>query len=419
MKRELVFRLPCISILASGLALTGCTTDGTVSPESASGLSQSYDVWQPGPEDTCTPEIHNTYFVVGPDGLLYPTWHPPVDPATGCTFGHDHGRDPSGSDLFGKVGPIPFGYANQILDIYDPTTPRHEDHVGHKVEWENDMEMKFGDAVATSLFSVTCDFLTKMHQGSHSKDAFTNNLHELSYHIRCSDGTEMHVTIMTTIGTPGEFVASCDRDRHVTVGTAVPASSPAGGGKRAIPDRSCVEQHILVGAGEESNFGSGLRESWEISQSIRTESGRRLASFNPYFQVLFPSRYYDPSQPDGVGRSIDLCYEIEANGDLARAEECEESTAGYTIPDLLYSDSRSLFNGVRRFVDINSNTITNEDGPDTWYTDPFGKNGRAEPFAGSIKQTIAVMNNDRGIRISGPAIGRDRNYGGTGTHSPN
>jgi len=321
--------------------------------------------------------------------------------------------------LFGKVGPIPFGYANQILDIYDPTTPRHEDHVGHKVEWENDMEMKFGDAVATSLFSVTCDFLTKMHQGSHSKDAFTNNLHELSYHIRCSDGTEMHVTIMTTIGTPGEFVASCDRDRHVTVGAAVPASSPAGGGKRAIPDRACVEQHILVRAGEESNFGSGLRESWEISQSIRTENGRRLASFNPYFQVLFPSRYYDPTQPDGVGRSIDLCYEIEANGDLARAEECEESTAGYTIPDLLYSDSRSLFNGVRRFVDINSNTITNEDGPDTWYTDPFGKNGRAEPFAGSIKQTIAVMNNDRGIRISGPAIGRDRNYGGTGTHSPN
>jgi hypothetical protein len=203
------------------------------------------------------------------------------------------------------------------------------------------------------------------------------------------------------------------------VGSAVPANSPEGGGKRAIPDRACVEQHILVSEGEESNLGSGLRESWEISQSIRTEGGRRLASFNPYFQVLFPSRYYDAAQPDGVGRTIDLCYEVEANGDRTRTELCDESTAGGTIVDMVYSDPRSLFNGVRRFVDINSNTVTNEDGPSTWYTDPFGHNASSEPFPGSIPQFIAAVNNDRGIRISGPAIGRDRDHGGPGIHSPN
>jgi hypothetical protein len=410
--------LSLLAVLAS-LSLTGCDGRGTVAPEDAVGESRAYNIWQPGPDDTCTPEIHNGYSVVGPDGLLYPTWHPPVDPATGCTFGHEHGRDPSGSDLYDEVGAIPFGYANEVLDSYDPTTPRHEDHVGHKIEWENDVEMRFGDDVTASLFTVRCDVLVKMHQGTHSKDAFTNNLHELAYHIRCSDGTEIHATVITTIGTPGEFVSSCDRDRHVVVGPAVPATSPEGGGRRAIPDRTCVEEHILVGDGERSNIGAGLRESWEISQSLRTEGGRRLASFNPYFQVLLPSRYYDPAQPDGVGRVIDLCYEVEPNGDRAHADECDESTAEYTITDMQYDDPRSLFNGVRRFVDINSNIIANEDGPSTWYTDPFGRNARPERFPGSIRQFIARINNDRGIGMSGPAIGRDRDYSGSGTHSPN
>src|SRR5205807_1369689 len=83
-------------------------------------------------------EVHNSYSVVGPDRKLYPTWHPPVDPVTGCSFGHDHGRDPRGSALYAEVGPIPFGYANEQLDVYDPANPRHEDHFGHKIEWEND-----------------------------------------------------------------------------------------------------------------------------------------------------------------------------------------------------------------------------------------------------------------------------------------
>ncbi|HEY6209718.1 MAG TPA: hypothetical protein VIW28_11700 [Gemmatimonadales bacterium] len=46
--------------------------------------------------------------MVGPDGKLHPTWHPPIDPATGCSFGPDHGRDPRGSALYAQVGPIPF-----------------------------------------------------------------------------------------------------------------------------------------------------------------------------------------------------------------------------------------------------------------------------------------------------------------------
>ncbi len=101
--------------------ITACQNDPLYSnPGDAKGFSAAYGIRTPGPNDTCIPEIHHKYSVVGPDGLLYPTWHPPIDPATGCQFGHEHGRDPRGSDLYQQVGPIPFGYANQKLDEYDP-----------------------------------------------------------------------------------------------------------------------------------------------------------------------------------------------------------------------------------------------------------------------------------------------------------
>src|SRR5262245_31250611 len=191
------------------LAFVMCETDRVASYGNREpiGDSRAFTLWVPGPTDTCTPEIHNKYMVVGPDGLRYPTWHPPTDPVSGCTFGHEHGRDPKGSDLYNDVGPLVFAYANQQLEIYDPNNIRTEDHVGHKVEWENDVRLDF-EGPGGSVFTVTCDVLAKLHQGTHSKDAFTNNLHEIIYHIKCSDRTEMHVQMMTAIGRAGEFIAS-------------------------------------------------------------------------------------------------------------------------------------------------------------------------------------------------------------------
>jgi hypothetical protein len=411
----------CASWAALALigAAAACDDVRPSGPSEATGPSQAYGIWTPGANDTCTPEIHNRYSVVGPDGKLYPTWHPPVDPETGCTFGHEHGRDPSGSHLYATVGPIPFGFANEQLDIWDPSGMRHEDHVGHKIEWENDIRLHFGGAVAGALLELRCDVLTKLHQGTHSKDAFTNNLHELAYHIRCDDGTQMHVTLMSAIGTPGEFVRSCDRDVRIAVGPPTPANSPEGDGQRVIPDRVCVEQFAFAPDSEAGDFHEALHESWETSNAVRTAEGRGIAFFNPYFQVEFPSRYFDPSQPDNVGRPIAMCYETLPNGYQAQGEPCEVSTGNGTITGLTFDDPRSVFDGATRFVDINYNEIRNEDGPDVWYTDPFGQNGRTEPFPGSIRQFVAKMNNDRGLGMGGPRLGDDRPYSGSGVHPPN
>ncbi len=408
--------------LGAGLAmlvLVACSDDGPLLPQAppaTAGVSVAYGRWSPGPDDTCTKEIHDGYSVAGPDGKVYPTWHPPVDPMTGCSFGHEHGRDPRESNLFDEVGWIPFGYANEQLDLYDPLTPRHEDHVGHKVDWENDFTLKFNGA-GNAIFDIRCDALVKLHQGTHSKDAFTNNLHELAYHISCSDGTRMHLQFMAAIGKAGEFVSSCNRDRHVQVGTATPPNSPDGSGKRAIPDAGCVMAHLMVPEGGRSNFNSGLRESWEVSQRIRTVDGKTLASINPYFQVMRPSRFYDADASGLVGRPIELCYGID-DVLAARGEDCDESTGRGHFEGVTYDDPRSHFDGVRRFVDINSNRIQNADGPDVWYTDPFGHNARTESFLGSIRQVIGKIDNSA-YGGSGPVIGKSRDYGGPGVHAPN
>jgi len=409
-----MFRSWCLT-LAVALAACGSPDYSLAPVQPTGGTARAYGLWTPSARETCTKAQHDQYATVGADGKLYPTWHPPVDPS-GCTFGHEHGRDPRGSDLYRMVGDIPLGYANEQLEIYDPANPRNEDHFGHKFEWENDVEMGAGSELASRFFDIRCDILVKFHQGTHSRDAFTNNLHEMVYHIKCNDGTELHTTFMAAVGTPGEFEASCDR-RRVRVGTATPANSPNGGGVRIIPDIECVRRHMIVGPTQESNFNSALHESWETSNSIRTEDGHTLAHFNPYFQVDAPSRYYDPAAPNVTGRPIDACYMNSPTGDGARGGLCATSTNNGATIGVTWDDPRSRFNGVARFVDINSNIIDNEKGPAVWYTNPFGHEGRKEPFPGSIKQWIAPIAGV--LNPEGPGLGHRRNYGGLGVRAPN
>src|SRR5579883_2271332 len=58
-------------------------------PPNNANLSQAYGLWQPTQFDTCPQWLHDTYWVYGPDGKVYPTWHPPtdIDPTTNkpCT----------------------------------------------------------------------------------------------------------------------------------------------------------------------------------------------------------------------------------------------------------------------------------------------------------------------------------------------
>lgn len=386
--------------------------------------------WEPGRYDTCPKVLHDRYRVRGPDGRWYPTWHPPtvVDPATGrrCTFGHEHGRNPAGSKLWPWIrdlqGGLPFGYANAALDDWHAArgitgAMRHEDHVGHKVEWQNDVRLEFSTPLGRVPVSppVSCDVLAKLHQGSHSADALSMNLHELSYFARCSDGTELATTVLSAIGDPGSFTRSCGRGVKVVVDPNPPAPVVPGRGVRFIPDRTCVERHVLVPPGSFSQFSLGLYEDWITANELRTPDGRRLAYWDPHFAVFNPARYHDPRQPSGLGRTVTACW--ERLGDRrARGGPCEA-----VPPGLPWDHPGSPFNGAHREMYVNQIWLTNRGGPRVWYTDPFGNGASRRPFPGSIRQVVAPVDNTRPRPLESQAFGANRPYDrpGSGVHAPN
>ena len=396
------------------LGSAGCSSERSLDPVDGEP-SRAFGIWNPGPDDTCTKEQHDAFAVVGPDGKVYPTWHPPTGPG-GCTFGHEHGRDPRGSDLYEDAEGLPFGFANEMRALADPANPRDEDHVGHKVEWENDVPL-LSLSGSSAGSSIRCSILTKLHQGTHSKDAFTNNLHELIYHIRCEDGIEMHVTMLAAIGRPGQFRRSCDRTVFVVAGQAVPANSPIGQGSRTIPDRACIDEHLLVPEGRQSNYDGALHEIWETWNFILRADGSELAFFDPYFHVHLPSRFHDPAATGILGRPMDACYEDVA-GQHARGGYCDQATAGGTVTGIRFDSPLSPFNGVSRALTINANRVANAAGPEVWYTDALGRGARPDAFKGSIRQRLSVGAGTVGFSI-GPSVGGGRDYGADGVKPPN
>jgi hypothetical protein len=187
------------------------------------------DVYTPQPGE-CSVATHDRYWVCGSDGRAYRTWHPSTttDVLTGkpCSFGHEHGDDPRTSPLYAWSGGVPFGIANHAA-MLGGSHHRHEDHVGHKVFVQNDWEAVLGnppdDGKPIALAGFHCHWLSQLHQGSHSGDAFSHNEHEYENNIMCDDGaarhpdpgfeanagpqnhTEASIKTLTAIGDPGQF----------------------------------------------------------------------------------------------------------------------------------------------------------------------------------------------------------------------
>ena len=71
----LVFVTAMLVVIATPLAYgqTSPASDGNTTPVAGRPCPQ----W-----------VHDQYVTTGPDGKMYATWHPPVDPQFGCVFGH-------------------------------------------------------------------------------------------------------------------------------------------------------------------------------------------------------------------------------------------------------------------------------------------------------------------------------------------
>lgn len=465
---------------------------------SSAPAGASFGIWKPGPRDTCTKEQHDAYFVIAPDGKKYPTWHPPIDPVSGCSFGHEHGRDPRGSELWrarqiqhafyfdanrnGVMDPeeeavagLPFGYAaertNEYLAAKGLPAHRHEDHVGHKVEWANgepDIATHGSSTDATGGVwvgrnnhltgtvspdtGVRCFYLAKVHQGVSTADAFTNNLHEVFYFAECHSAKgkaydqQISLAEMVPFGRPGEFSsfeplcgqsARGDRARKVVLGqNDVNRYYPSGPGVREIITRECVERGFLV---PEGRYSGNFYEAWPATLRVVTKGGLEVAGrINLLFDVEDAARYY---YPDAVkaergyvnaaaganrGFSMDLCYDTSLlrEGRRARGGACDTATKYGAVAGIGWDDPRSAFRGVHRGMYFTPATLNNAGGSSTWYTDPFGGSAQTKPFEGSIRQLVtkATLNYStliKGLPLDPRVVDRVHDDGGGRVHAPN
>lgn len=109
----------------------------------------------PIPNASCPDWVHEEFKARGPDGKLYPTWHPQIDPIYWCYFNHEHGSNPTDFDSTYR---IPFGYAGNAMGM-------HEAHVGYKVYvWDDN----YGHL-----------WLALQHQGTSTNQAACGSTHEL------------------------------------------------------------------------------------------------------------------------------------------------------------------------------------------------------------------------------------------------
>jgi hypothetical protein len=415
--------------------------------------SHAMGLWTPTSRDTCTQAQHDASFVVGPDGKNYPTWHPPVEPKSGCTFGHEHGRDPGQAPNWAKIqeyfaydanknevieeaekaqAGVPFGYVNEQLDLYNkakgaPDLMRHEDHVGHKIEWEAQGEVRIHDGPGDYEAQIVahCDYFAKIHQGTHSKDAFSNNLHEVFALVDCpSENYDIRIAKLVAFGAAGEFSQSppCSPRSNIQE-VGFENSNPAypgvrDGGAREIGHRECADQNFLVPQG---TYSTDFYEIWIGNSAIKTTSGQILvSSTTPQFAVFNPIRFFDPGKPNNLGHLIDLCYETEANGDRALGLPCNLLEGK---PQIAWDDPASIFTGTKRETYFQASPINNANGPVLWYSDPYGDNAQTTPFPGSVKQYIVAQDIDLDDKYDGivdtSAYGASRPYEGNGVHAPN
>lgn len=402
--------------------------------------------WTPSSYDTCPADLHRSYSVVGPDGKLYPTWHPPVvtDPATGrsCTFGHEHGDNPADSDIYGWVSSflsspeytdragIPFGYVSEALDDFagehaDHVT-RHEDNVGHKIIVRNNVRLVAASPRGYLRDSVgqpiSCDYLIKVHQGSHSADATINNAHELLYAVRCTDGTELISSTMSRFGDANEFHRSCQPGTVVdTTGSNLPDGD---GGRRLIADRDCVKDFVLVNPANPAAYSDmwSLYEVWESFNTLQTADGTVLAEFDPWFAVRNPSRYFWPGRnadgSNGLGYPSDLTWETDpTDNGRVNANPWAAFTDWMVFPR---TDPQSAFDGAERDFYLRNTLVANNSGGTVWYADPYGGDAGSVTFTGAVKQWVSSTDNTGYPALERLKYGQDTDHNdGDGVHAPN
>ena len=477
---------------------------------SGSGESMAMMAWRVGGKNAPNPTydkcddgtdvvtVHNEYHVIAYDGIKYPTWHPPVvnNPITGvgkCYFGHEHGADPQkylhwneivqhfGKDLNndGTITPlvidvstgtitagdragIPFGIANEHMDKYynqenrDSIFVRHEDHVGHKIEFvnqETDVNTTIDGHVTASTHQmsqlagtqglsipyyqsgsevyqptgVVCTHLHKFHQGTHSGDAILNNLHEVIFHSTCQSvsinnidapalypNNDVILTGMMAFGKPGIYKRFCFAQRNQEV-CGLTGADYSGGSSctltdpllsklpnainstsigRNMTDKACLDNWAQINPG--NNYFAPY-EIWEGDLEIQKADGDMLAEHGRQWDVLDPVRFIDIGYQHPT-RPWQKDYQFNS-------ENCKKPGGAFDVltfvggcesrtVNVAYDSPQAGFRGLKRTTYFGRNRVSNPGGATIWWTDPLGGNAVTTPFDSGLKQKISSVEAD-------------------------
>lgn len=206
----------------------------------------------------CPASIHDKYQAKGPDGRLYPTWHPPLDPQTGCYFDHEHGSDPQSFVGSGWSGMPAFGYTAMQAGLA-------ELHAGYKVAVAND------DLHGHAWMII-------YNQDTSSPQRVYAQFHSVDWAISDSSGKKL-----VDIHQIADFGYAFDRCN----GDVFPGSYDRARSSKSIGQRRGV---VTIGCAK-----IGSTESWTASININDVFKAR-----PSFEVYNPITAFDPVDPQAI-----------------------------------------------------------------------------------------------------------------------
>jgi hypothetical protein len=155
---------------------------------------------QPRAAQPCPQWVHDQFVTSGPDGRAYPSWHPAVDPSSGCFLGHEHGADPASSRA--NAAPPAFGYVGALIGDSEP-------HEGFKVFITN-----AGDV--TEGRNVNADQRIVFHMGTGGVKRYSTRFHSIvaDYVARDGSGREAHIQGMADTSDSHLDGSVCDQPRQ-------------------------------------------------------------------------------------------------------------------------------------------------------------------------------------------------------------
>lgn len=246
-------RLRVVPVLATGLLTLGLqpaaadvtpSLDAVPAPAAATQpAARGLQTISAASLGTCTAAVHDRFVLTGPDGMPYRTWHPqtvPVDPGnpTGptCTFGHEHGDDPTTSRADPTL-PL-FGYISRLGQM-------DEAHEGFKVFVIN--AGTTNDEGRTALASTR----VVAHMGTGGARRFNERHHSLEFDLIGPGGHEVHVQGLADTGLAGSI---CQRDRSLA------DSNPA----------NDVGRTVVVTKGNGCDAVGSLYEIWTFTLNVNS-----------------------------------------------------------------------------------------------------------------------------------------------------